>query len=315
MTPEAVVRRGRAAPHRPRPARRSLPAASAGERSRADRRDRVDVREGAAAEPGALERRAAGRGRLAQDPGARARPGRHHRERDRARADRHRPLPAGLSRRALGRRPRGDRAAPDRLTRRRSPPSRAFSPRTPRPTSRERSFPSTAASRAPCSEREGIAHKRVLALDGGHRGLRGLRRCCAAAWVYPTELVPVPPERGAAARRQGRGRRRQARGRQGGHLLRRRHRATARAGSSGWCRSRARTVRRMVPEHALVQPGSSFEERRRTSLDEMARSEKVAAAVALRCRRLRRRRRAARRDRRGHRPVGSGGRACSRTAT
>ncbi len=38
----------------------------------------------------------------------------------------------------------------------------------------------------------------------------------------------------------------------------------------------------MVPEHALLQPGSSFEERRRVSLTEMARSEEVAAAVALR---------------------------------
>jgi Lon-like protease len=37
----------------------------------------------------------------------------------------------------------------------------------------------------------------------------------------------------------------------------------------------------MVPEHALLQPGSTFEERRRVSLAEMARSEKVAAAVAL----------------------------------
>ena len=43
-------------------------------------------------------------------------PGRRHRQRDRARADRHRPLPAGLSRRAFGGRPRDDRAAPDRLT-------------------------------------------------------------------------------------------------------------------------------------------------------------------------------------------------------
>ena len=38
----------------------------------------------------------------------------------------------------------------------------------------------------------------------------------------------------------------------------------------------------MVPEHALLQQGSSFEERRRVSLAEMARSEEVAAAVALR---------------------------------
>ena len=38
----------------------------------------------------------------------------------------------------------------------------------------------------------------------------------------------------------------------------------------------------MVPEQALLQPGSSFEERRRVSLAEMARSETVAAAVALR---------------------------------
>ncbi len=38
----------------------------------------------------------------------------------------------------------------------------------------------------------------------------------------------------------------------------------------------------MVPEEALLQPGSSFEERRKTSLGEMARSEQVAAAVALR---------------------------------
>jgi PDZ domain-containing protein len=38
----------------------------------------------------------------------------------------------------------------------------------------------------------------------------------------------------------------------------------------------------LVPEHELVQPGSSFEERRKASLAEMARSEQVAAAVALR---------------------------------
>ncbi len=38
----------------------------------------------------------------------------------------------------------------------------------------------------------------------------------------------------------------------------------------------------MVPERALLQQGSSFEERRRISLTEMARSEEVAAAVALR---------------------------------
>jgi PDZ domain-containing protein len=38
----------------------------------------------------------------------------------------------------------------------------------------------------------------------------------------------------------------------------------------------------LVPEHALLQPGSSFEERRQVSLAEMARSEDVAAAVALR---------------------------------
>ena len=38
----------------------------------------------------------------------------------------------------------------------------------------------------------------------------------------------------------------------------------------------------MVPEHALSAPGSSFEERRATARAEMARSEKVAAAVALR---------------------------------
>jgi PDZ domain-containing protein len=37
----------------------------------------------------------------------------------------------------------------------------------------------------------------------------------------------------------------------------------------------------LVPEHALVQPGSSFDERRKVSLAEMARSEDVAAAVAL----------------------------------
>jgi PDZ domain-containing protein len=38
----------------------------------------------------------------------------------------------------------------------------------------------------------------------------------------------------------------------------------------------------LVPEHALVQPGSTFEKRRKISLAEMARSEEVAAAVALR---------------------------------
>ena len=38
----------------------------------------------------------------------------------------------------------------------------------------------------------------------------------------------------------------------------------------------------VVPEDALLQPGSSFEERQKVSLAEMARSEDVAAAVALR---------------------------------
>ena len=70
-------------------------------RSRADRRYRVDLGEGAATEPRALQRRAAGRGRLAQDPGQRARPGWCHRERDRAGAidtDRFRQVyPDGLS--------------------------------------------------------------------------------------------------------------------------------------------------------------------------------------------------------------------------
>jgi PDZ domain-containing protein len=38
----------------------------------------------------------------------------------------------------------------------------------------------------------------------------------------------------------------------------------------------------LVPEHALVSPGTSFEDRRRLSRAEMARSEDLAAAVALR---------------------------------
>jgi Lon-like protease len=37
----------------------------------------------------------------------------------------------------------------------------------------------------------------------------------------------------------------------------------------------------VVPEEALLQPGSTFAERRKTSLAEMARSEEIAAAVAL----------------------------------
>ena len=46
--------------------------------------------------------------------------------------------------------------------------------------------------------------------------------------------------------------------------------------------ARGPTAPTLVPEHALVPPGSNFGERRRQNLRQMDRSQQVAAAVALR---------------------------------
>ena len=82
--------RGRAAPDSARPPRRPDAGAPAREWSRSNHRDRVDVREGADRQPRPLERRPAGRRRLAAHARTRAGRRRDHREHDRAGADRHR---------------------------------------------------------------------------------------------------------------------------------------------------------------------------------------------------------------------------------
>ena len=102
-------RRGRAPPRPPRPPRRPLPAAPPRERPWPHRRDRVDVGEGADRQPGALERRPAGRRRLAEDAGPRARARRDHRQHDRTGPDRHRAAARALRRR----RPAARGAGPD----------------------------------------------------------------------------------------------------------------------------------------------------------------------------------------------------------
>ena len=95
-------------------------------------------------------------------------------------------------------------------------------------------------------------------------------------------------------------------------LLRRRDGAQGDAGPSARAlpASRRRVARPRPRRH---RPGESFEERRAKSLAEMARSEEIAAAVALRAGGLRRDRDAARRTRRGRSPTDVPATGCSRT--
>ena len=230
------------------------------------------------AEPRALERRPAGRRRLAEDAVPRGRARRHHRQHDRAGPDRHRAAAGPLRRATARRRSCSPRSRPPHRHARRD--------------RRDGVLPRLGAGRL--HQRRGRAGRRrpperaLLSVTGNAFDVLLWASAAVAAALFgaglvrPAARLPLRPEHGARpspprstsrARSRGAG--------PGRHLLRRRHDPPGDLGGAAAPvpaarRRDARAARRgRASGSSLRRPGT------RTGCEEMARSEKVAAAVAL----------------------------------
>ena len=273
----------RAAAAAPRAPGRALPAAPSCERARADRRDRVDEREGAdrRTSPSRTPCVPAWSGwlrTLSRELGPDGitvntiAPG----------TDRHRPLPRRVAGRAVGRGSRADLAPTGRDGGGDRRAWRASSPPRRRPTSPERRSRSTAASPEACSS-GGSTMRRLLTPGRLLLASAGLAVVVLfLAWVAPAGDYLYVPNAAQAARRQGARSRAASRRRSRVRSPTSTSPSGGRRGWSAWFRSCGPDGLDARREDLVVPPGTSFDDRRDEGKAQMDRSERVAAAVALR---------------------------------